>query len=412
MTDLDAPSELSEAPQSASPPATPSPPAATSAVAHDEVRISATALIALGVCELASIPLSLLTAGWLEWFSILLAGIFTAFSGVVTILTGLSLRQMQNVGLTVVGLALTCIPSLLWLVKLPFLALSFNAIRKANVRAAFREIPWQHSDAWQQVTHCAASTQQAVAWSGGLLQRVGTTAFRPLKWLVLNRKLRWSSLFVVWAIVWSIYVAGATAFAINADEVVLRGAGLAVSSSTAIKSWMIALVPFALGLLVIGRHCQRRYRETGEQFLMARRAGLVDALLMLLIVALFASVSLSALSHIAGFVFPEHLATAEATEKSSWFGASASHGLDLIYFSYALIAGISMFFVWSGWLRMLTQGFIVIALVAVPIGSMAIAGSGAAAPFYWSMLLPIWLSVPVGVWAIVNLVTDSRAVKV
>lgn len=412
MTDLDVPSELSDAPQSisASLPTAPPPPSANPASPFEEVRISATALIVLGVCELASIPLSLLTAGWLEWISILLASIFTAFLGVVTIMTGLSLRKMQNVGLTVVGLTLTCIPSLLWLIKLPFLALSFNAIRKANVRAAFQEIPWQQSDAWQQVTHCATSTQQAAAWSGGVIHRVGTQVFRPLKWLILNRKLRWSSLFVVWTSVWGLYAAGATAFAINVDEVALRAAGFAVSNSTAMKSWLIALMPFVLGLLVIGRHCQRRYRDAGE-VLTARRAGLVDALLMLLIVALFASVSLSVLSHIGGFVFPEHLATAEATGTSSWFGASASHGLDLIYFSYALIAGIGIFLVWSGWLRMLTQGLIVITLVAVPIGSMAIAGSGASAPFYWSMLLPIWLSVPVGVWAIVNLVTDARTAK-
>ncbi len=377
----------------------------------EEVRISATALTVIGVCELASIPLSLLTAGWLEWFSILLASIFIAFSAVVTILTGLSLRKMQNVGLTIVGLALTCIPSVLWLVKLPFLVLSLNALRKPTVRAAFQEIPWRQSDAWQQVTQCAAGTQQAAAWSKAALHQVSTKVAAPMKWLILNRKLRWSTLFVVWLVLWSVYAAGATSFALHADEVALTAANITVSKSTAIKSWMIALVPYALGVLVIGRHCQRRYRQAEQPLDQARRAGLVEALLMLLIVSLFASVSLTALSHLSGFAFPEHLAASAEAESTSWFGSSPSHGLDLIYFAYAIIAGISMFFVWSGWLRMLTQSIVVLTLVAAPIGSMAFAASGMSAQFFWSMLLPIWLAVPVGVWVIVNLITDPRGAK-
>lgn len=399
---------MSESETTPPPAAEPAATVPTAPVPLEEIRISATALIVLGVCELASIPLSLLTAGWLEWFSILLASLFTAFSGTVTILTGLSLRKMQNVGLTVVGLALTCIPSVLWLVKLPFLALSFNAIRKPMVRAAFQEIPWRQSDAWLQVSQCAAGTQQAAVWSKAALQQVSSKVAKPLKWLILNRKLRWSTIFVAWLVLWSVYAAGATTFALHVDEVTQKAAGLAVTKSTTIKNWLIALIPYALGLLVIGRHCQRRYHANGERLERARRAGLVEGFVMLLIVSLLASVSLSVLSHLSDFAFPEHLAQAEAVE-GSWFGASASHGLDLIYFSYAIVAGICMFFIWTGWLRMLIQGVVIVTLVALPIGSMALAGSGLAAPFYWSMLLPIWLAVPVGVWASVSLITTSRA---
>ncbi len=378
----------------------------------DEVRVSATALIVLGICELASIPLSLLTAGWFQWLTILLGGIVTAFLAVATIFAGLSLQKRQNFGLAIVSLALTCVPSLLWIVKLPFLVLSFNALRKQSVRASFQEIPWDHSDAWLQLRQCALGTQQASKWTGTLIRSSSSKVFKPLMWLLLNRKLRWSTLFTLSALLWSSYVIGVTTFAIHVDEVTQAAAGLAVSSRATVKCVVIVLLPAVLGLLVIGRHCQRRYRELGDRMEQVHRAGLVDALLMLLIVSLLASVSVSALSHLSGFVLPEHVAhSSDAKEATSWLATSSSRGLDLIYFGYAIISGLGVFLVWSGWLRIVTQALVVATLVALPLASMALAGSGIIAPFYWSMLIPIWLAVPVGVWTLVSLVMDPRGSK-
>lgn len=370
----------------------------------EELRLPTTALIVIGICELVSIPVSFLMAAWLQWLGLVLGSLLTAFGGIVTVLTGLSLRRMQNSVITTVGLILCVVPSYWWLVRLPFVLMALYQMRKPHVRAAFQEIPWQQSDAWQQSVNCAAAAKSAALWSGRSLGTVGKKAVAPIRWLARNRKLQWSLFFVVGSALWTLYGVGVVAFAIHADEAVLKARGLEVTHAASVKSGMIALLPFVLGVLVIARYCQRRFRKTADEAQRKRGSpGLVDALLTLLMVALLASVGLSALSHLDGFVFPQPL----VKEAEHWAKLSASRGLDLIYFSYAIVAGVCLLLVWTGWFKLLTQCLVVIALVVLPIGSMALAGTATAAPFYWSMLLPIWLSVPVGIWTLVGSVTSA-----
>ena len=383
--------------------------------ATDELQLPANVLITLGVCELLSIPLSILTAAWMQLFVVLLWSVSAAAIGSVTVLAGLSLKRQQNYGLTAVGLAISAIPSLLWLIKIPFLALAFNELRKPAVRLAFEDVPWAENAAWATFRKYALGTKEAARYASIAARHLARVCAIPVKWFQLNPQVLWSGVFAVTFISWTAFCFLMSAFAAHADELRQGLIGQPLQTATLLRVTLIALLPYVFGSFVLGRHCRRRFRRSQVSTWKEHMAGPTDAMLSLLVISLIGAGCVSVQTSLSQWLSPGQPAESVVSEPSlidtsTWQQYLPSGSLNMLYFGYAIFTAFILLLLPWRRPKTLTQILLVVGLGIIPIGMMTLAGNAIQLSFFWSLLLPIWLAIPAAAWALVNLTLPPKAI--
>ncbi len=378
----------------------------------DELQLPANVLITLGVCELLSIPFSILSAAWMDLLIVLLWSLSAVLIGSVTVLAGISLKRQQNCGLTAVGLALSAVPSLLWIIKLPFLALAFNELRKREVRLSFRETAWAQSDAWVLFRKYVLGTKEAARYAGIASRHAARVCAVPIKWFQLNPKVLWSVIFSISLLGWTVFCVMMSAFAAHADQLRQGLGDQPIPTGTWLRVTLLALLPFLLGAGVLGRHCLRRYRRSQTATWKDHMAGPTDAMLSLLVMSLIVAALVSLQTSLSQWLWPseaEQAASQIAHDISGWQRLFPSGSLNWLYFGYAIFAAFIL--VLLPWQRpkTLTRTLLIVGMGILPIGMMILAGNAIQLSFFWSLLLPIWLAVPAAGWALVNLALPPKA---
>ncbi len=377
----------------------------------DELQLPANVLITLGVCELLSVPFSILSAAWMDLLIALLWSVSAVVIGSVTVLAGISLKRQQNYGLTAVGLALSAVPSLLWIIKLPFLALAFNELRKREVRLSFRETAWAQSDAWVLFRKYALGTKEAARYAGITGGHIARVCAVPIKWFQLNPKFLWSVVFSIALLSWTVFCVMMSAFAAHADQLRQGLADQSIPTGTLLRVTLLALLPFLLGAGVLGRHCLRRYRRSQTTTWKEHMAGPTEAMLSLLVMSLLVAALVSLQTSLSQWMWPsevEQSAGQIAQEVAGWQRFLPSGSLNVLYFGYAIFAAFIL--VLLPWQRpkALTRTLLIVGMGILPIGMMILAGNAIQLSFFWSLLLPIWLAIPAAGWALVNLTLPPK----
>lgn len=387
-----------------------------------ELSIPAAALTVLGIGEMLlglmmlllnlSNPRSVFNSNPFEF---LMAMTFVA--GVVSTVTSMSLKSLQNFGHVVIECALVlALLGILWPVTLPFAIWALVILRHPSAKTHFADVPLSECRAWTALRDPAIRMwSRGEEWLRFVWPKICTTtskvvefasrAFQKFVAFFRSRFVISSATFLGLAYLWTCWIAGIQIAMVVAEGSirmeVLRTSDLPPFNPTQVPlPLMMTGLCLILGWIVLWRHIKRVFRASGPLSRADRLVAPREALLVMAGTSFLITVVMTLVSVISRSPSRPPGQLGWVLENWDWRLL-----LLMVQLGFDVLIGLSLAMLrWTSRTR-LTRWMLFVSTIAYPLllGTCLLERTTRG---YWTPLVPIWSCVPFGLWAMIALRSD------
>ncbi len=342
-------------------------------------------------------------------FEFLMAMTFAA--GAVSTFTGLSLKSLQNFQYAIVGCVLMLVLfGFLWLASLPFAIWALVILRHPGSKTHFTDVRLSDSRAWISLRDAAVGLWKRcqelaqfvwpkIRYAGSNVAGAAPGAFQKVVAVTQRKDLACGVIFLSLECLWSLWCIGVVIAILLGARVLPAVAGYPFEPTPSV--WIpvgCAAFGWVLCTIMLLRHSGRWLRSPGSLSRSERLALPTEGLLALAFLSFLLALIMS-------FGTADRLSLGRLP--------TVQHAFDYIVLIVALQLGFDLaigvclaLMHWTSRTR-LTRWALFIATILYPFAlasSLLERDDGV----HWTPFVPIWLCVPIGIWAMIASRTDAR----
>ncbi|MBC7818171.1 MAG: serine/threonine protein kinase [Planctomycetaceae bacterium] len=340
--------------------------------------------------------------------------VMTLAAGAVSTYTGLSLKSLQNFRFVVVGgILLLVLFGVLWLATLPFAIWTLLILRHPGARSHFADVPLSDSRAWATLRNTASSLWQRCrdlvqfAWpkirrTGSNVAEAAPGAFQKVVAVTQRKDLACGVIFLSLECLWSLWCIGVVLAILLGARVLPAVAGYPFEPTPSVLIPVgCAAFGWVLGTILLLRHCGRWLRSPGSLNRSERLALPTEGLLALAFLSFLLALVMS-------FGTADRLSLGRLPTVQQAFDYIVL--IVALQLGFDLAIGVCLALMhWSSRTR-LTRWTLFVSTILYPFAlatSLLERDDGV----HWTPFVPIWLCVPIGIWAMIALRQNRERIE-